>query len=79
MEDDNFSNNNYGDKFIIKRHFDEFANKICHAIALQSQYPNSGLSKQATIQALHEKHAVQQQDALKVNKLLNSAITKLKA
>lgn len=39
----------YDDTFIIKRHFDEFADKIYHVIGLQVQSLDDGPNKQALI------------------------------
>lgn len=47
------------DEFIIRWRFHEFTNNICHGIGLQGQYLDSGLSKQATIQAIGRKLVVQ--------------------
>lgn len=48
----------YSEDFITKRHFDEFADKICRAISLQVQNPESGSSKQTATQALGGKRIV---------------------
>lgn len=48
----------YSEDFSTKRNFDEFADKICHAISLQVQNPENGSSKQTTTQALGGKRIV---------------------